>query len=372
DISVDTPNVNTYVNTTFNFLNGFNYFYDYDNGFVGFQWNGRVPGTYGNATPGMALQGTFAIADGFATTFPLYLTSGNQAGTPTTLALAGAATFAGVISGTGGLTFSGGNATVTGANTYFGGTTINGGTVSVPADAAFGDPSGGLFLNSGTIAALAPMTSARPIALTGSNAIATNGNAVGLSGAITGTGGLAIAGGGTVTLTGANSYTGATSVTGSTLAVAPGALSGSSLALNDAALLALGTITYGGPLVLAGSADVINAGSYQVTINGSLSGAAALTTIGNVQVAGDLLIAGAHVVQQGTFVTNGTLNATSLSVGSAGTLGGTGTIAAPTAIAGTLAPGSSPGTITFLAPVTQLPGPRLAIDIDGTGTGNGA
>jgi len=371
DISVDTPNVNTYVNTTFNFLNGFNYFYDYDNGFVGFQWNGKVANEYGTQTPGIALQGTFAIADGFTTTFPLYLTSNNQAGTPTTLALAGSATFAGVISGTGGLTYAGGSATVTGANTYFGGTTINGGTVSVPADSAFGDPSGGLFLNSGTVGALAPLSSARPIALTGSNAIATNGNAVALSGPITGTGGLAIGGGGTVTLTGVNSYAGPTSVTATTLAVGTGALAGSSLTLTNAALLALGTITYGGALTLAGTSDVINAGGYQVTINGSLSGNAALTTIGNVQVAGDLLIAGAHVVQQGTFVSNGTLSASSLAVASGGTLGGTGTIAAPTAIAGTLAPGNSPGTITFLAPVTQLPGSKLAIDIDGTGTGNG-
>ena len=54
------------------------------------------------------------------------------------------------------------------------------------------------------------------------------------------------------------------------------------------------------------------------------------------------------------------------------TLRGTGTITTPTTILGTLAPGNSPGTLTFTAPLTLTPGATLALDIDGTGTGTGA
>ncbi len=39
---------------------------------------------------------------------------------------------------------------------------------------------------------------------------------------------------------------------------------------------------------------------------------------------------------------------------------------------GTLAPGNSPGTLTFAAPVVMAPGSTLSLDIDGTGTGAGA
>ena len=69
---------------------------------------------------------------------------------------------------------------------------------------------------------------------------------------------------------------------------------------------------------------------------------------------------------------HGTVSAPFLMVGARASLGGTGTVNAPTAIAGTLAPGASPGTLTFTAPVALLPGARFAVELDGPGTGTGA
>ncbi|MEX1147447.1 MAG: autotransporter domain-containing protein, partial [Sphingomonadales bacterium] len=51
---------------------------------------------------------------------------------------------------------------------------------------------------------------------------------------------------------------------------------------------------------------------------------------------------------------------------------GSGTINGQTEVSGRLAPGNSPGTLTFTESVVQLPGSTLQIDIDGTGTGEGA
>ena len=57
-----------------------------------------------------------------------------------------------------------------------------------------------------------------------------------------------------------------------------------------------------------------------------------------------------------------------------GILRGTGAIRGATTVqsGGTLAPGNSPGTLTFGAPVVMAAGSTLSLDIDGTGTGNGA
>ena len=61
-----------------------------------------------------------------------------------------AATFSGVISGSGGLTLAGaGTTTLSGTNTYTGGTTLTAGTVDVSADSNLGDASGGVTLDRG-------------------------------------------------------------------------------------------------------------------------------------------------------------------------------------------------------------------------------
>jgi len=67
----------------------------------------------------------------------------------------------------------------------------------------------------------------------------------------------------------------------------------------------------------------------------------------------DILAGGPLIVEQG------------------GTLGGEGLIANPTTIHGTLAPGQSPGMLTFAAPVTMTAGSKLEIEIDGPSTTSG-
>ena len=75
--------------------------------------------------------------------------------------------------------------------------------------------------------------------------------------------------------------------------------------------------------------------------------------------------AGATLAVDGSIVSPVTVN---------GTLRGTGLIGGSTTIAGggILAPGDSPGTLTFAAPVVMAPGSALQLDIDGVGTGTGA
>ncbi|HUO88023.1 MAG TPA: autotransporter domain-containing protein [Rhizomicrobium sp.] len=90
----------------------------------------------------------------------------------------------------------------------------------------------------------------------------------------------------------------------------------------------------------------------------------------SIPLGADLTAFGGAMVTAGRLVVNGNLAARSLSIGAGGTLSGTGTIDAPATIGGTLHPGNSPGTLTFTQPVVQSG--TLALDIDGTGTGNGA
>jgi hypothetical protein len=40
-----------FVNTSVNFLNGFDYLYDADGGFVGFRWTGHAAPTIGKVVP---------------------------------------------------------------------------------------------------------------------------------------------------------------------------------------------------------------------------------------------------------------------------------------------------------------------------------
>jgi fibronectin-binding autotransporter adhesin len=117
-------------------------------------------------------------------------------------------------------------------------------------------------------------------------------------------------------------------------------------------------------LILTRASDTF-AGSF--TGNGSVTLASGAETL-----TGTSTIGGTLAVDSGTLHQNGTFTAGAVAVASGGTLRGTGLIAAPTSVNGVLAPGNSPGTMTFTAPVTLSSSATLALDIDGTGTGNGA
>ena len=53
------PNNPPFLNTTYHFLNTFNYFYDASNGFIGLQTLSSTPAQYASSTPGMSVQGVF-------------------------------------------------------------------------------------------------------------------------------------------------------------------------------------------------------------------------------------------------------------------------------------------------------------------------
>ncbi len=101
-------------------------------------------------------------------------------------------------------------------------------------------------------------------------------------------------------------------------------------------------------------------------------------TITNSGIGGQITFAGANTYTGPTTIEAGATLAVDGSIVSpvsvSGTLRGTGTVGGATTVqsGGTLAPGNSPGTLTFLAPVVMTPGSTLSLDIDGPGTGTGA
>ncbi|MCX6873870.1 MAG: autotransporter-associated beta strand repeat-containing protein [Verrucomicrobia bacterium] len=203
-------------------------------------------------------------------------------------------TFAGLISGFGGLTKAGtGTLTLTGANTYTGGTTISAGTLRPSGGAAIPDTSpvtlsntAGAILNlfgtNETIGSLAGGGGSGGNVALGSATLTTGGDnsSTTYAGIISGSGGLTKAGTGTLTLTGANAYTGNTTVSVGTLALA-------NAYLNDTATL---TIASGGVLNLThGNTDIVGtlviAGVTQPNgLYGSTNTGGAITGTGKIQV----------------------------------------------------------------------------------------
>ena len=76
-------------------------------------------------------------------------------------------------------------------------------------------------------------------------------------------------------------------------------------------------------------------------------------------------------VVTGRLVVNGPLSGGSLTVRGSGTLGGRGLITTLSRIEGRLAPGESPGVLTFMAPVIMASGSTLEIEVDGAALGSG-
>ena len=136
-------------------------------------------------------------------------------------------------SGTGTFTQSGGiNTTVVGlelgctATAASGSYNLNGGTL-VTSAVSQGSGSATFNFGGGTLQASAALSTTLPMTLTGtggSASVNTNGNAVTLSGALSGPGGLNKLGLGTLTLSGLNGYAGLTAVEGGTLWLGTAAL----------------------------------------------------------------------------------------------------------------------------------------------------
>ena len=319
-----------FVNTGRQFFSGFDYLYDYENGYVGYYWTGAVSSLYGGSTPGLALTGPVNLPNGFTSSFATFLMG------PTTLMQTGTGTLSGIISGTGGLTIGGGQVNLTGVNTYFGGTTVTGGAIlGINADSGLGDSSGRLTLNNGTLAALVDLTLARRVTLdAGGGTFNTNGNNITLATGVTGVGGLTKAGLGVLTLEGANRYTGGTTVAAGTLD-----LTGSMI--GSLSILAGATFTTTGGWALAAGDFFSNAGTY-------------------------LSLGGGPLVNRGMLVNNGALTT---NLDNSGRLSGTGTITGivNNLTGGIVAPGNSIGTLSVVGSYTQAPGSFYQVETNSAG-----
>lgn len=275
---------------------------------------------------------------------------------------AASGTFSGTVSGAGGLAIVGGQMALTGTNSYAGGTIVSNAGLTVASDRSLGAADGALVLQDATLTFGGATTGTRTTTLGGVDTINTGGNAVVLNGAIGGTGALAATGGGSLTLGATNTYAGGTSVNGGTiLRIGSDAALGtaaSALLLQNGTLQATANLTSARDVLVAGPSR-IDGNGFQVGLTGTIYGQS-----GNAYTAiatGGLRLTGALALDPNSFtVTQGAL------------LRGTGTFNRAVTVAGTLAPGNSPGTMTFNAPVTIAPTGTLSIDIDGTGTGTGA
>ena len=179
---------------------------------------------------------------------PMNLNLTGAGGNATVDTTGGSIGLSGNLSGSGGLTKVGaGMLMLTGLNTYSGGATISAGVLNINGDAAIGVANGALgFSGNGTLqagAAVITLSSSRAISIANgiTGAIDSNGNALAISGAISGGGSLAKVGAGMLALDGSNSYAGTTIVSGGTLQIGPtGSIAAvSTISVNDNSTLAV-------------------------------------------------------------------------------------------------------------------------------------
>jgi autotransporter-associated beta strand protein len=254
-----------------------------------------------------------------------------------TIAETNSQTYAGVISGAGGLTKSGtGTMTLSASNTHTGGTTINAGTVAISNGSAFGSNTVTFGSNGTTVAALASVRVTNNYALTGNGTMDVGANVLTNSGVISGAGNLTKAGAGTMVLSGSNNFSGTTTVSAGVLALSnTNALSGSTLAYSSAgtiSFLSLTGVNLGGlqgstNLALtnaSGTALALSVGgnSSNTTYSGALSGGGSLIKTGT----GTLALSGNSSFTGATTISNGAVRVSSAN-GLGATNGGTTVIA---------------------------------------------
>jgi outer membrane autotransporter protein len=130
-----------------------------------------------------------------------------------------------------------------------------------------------------------------------------------------------------------------------------------------------------GPVGMSGTGTyTVGAGGGNTTwvVDFTSQGGLDKTGSGTLAIMSDVTFQQGSSVTGGLLAVDGSLTTPTLRVGERGTLGGTGALVSDVTVAGMLAPGNSPGTLTVTGDVTLTSTATTQIEIDGTGTGNGA
>ena len=339
---------------------------------------------------GVAVNGTFDISatDAGASINALSGSGGVTLGARTLTLTNASGSFSGDISGAGGLVLAGGTQTLAGANSSTGGTAVLGGTLALTGAGTLGAPSAMLAVSGGRLDLVGTRQTVSVLRLNGGVIDDSAGGGAleastfdissgAISAALGGRGAVTVSGPGATTLSGVNTYTGGTSVNNAHLAIKGDAALGGSrggLALNNATLTILGDMNSERPIVIAPGGGAINTNGFTANLNGPITLDGDLSTggAGKISFSSVAQGSGGLSIGEGLFANNGVISARSVTVGRNATLRGVGVINAPTTVSGTLAPGNSPGTLTFNAALTLQAGATSQFDIDGLETGAGA
>ncbi len=357
--------------------------------------------TYSGAT--QVNSGTLQIGNG-GTTGSITSTSGVTNNATLAYNRSDAITAGYVISGTGSVVQNGtGTLTLSGSNTYSGGTTLNSGTLAVSNGSGLG--TGTLTAANGTTVALqASFSNAITVSGTGASVTLTSNQASGGYGSnITGSADqtLTISGAGGQSVNFNNTTRQFTNFLG-TVNVASGAslvdrsstttwtnggdgtlfrVDGS-VSSRNGGNWALGGLTGSGTLSMGGSgsngiglnytigarndANDIFSGVIQDgdTVNGKVVSVTKVGT-GTQTFSGANTYTGPTNITGGKLLVNGSIGVSTVTVDSGATLGGSGTIGGATTVNGTLAPGNSPGVLSFSNGLSLGSGATSSFEING-------
>ena len=291
--------------------------------------------------------------------------------------------FAGIISGTGGLIKTGtGTQTLSGGNSFTGKVQINQGTLSIGAESGLGGTVASLTADQlqfagGTLAVNTgfAMSNNRGITLNsgGGTIDVASGQTLGIGGVITGANNLTKSGSGTLTLSGANNYSGGTTISEGTLQLGngstTGALSASSSIINNGTLAFNRSIavTQGTDFgLISGSGAVTTIGTGALTLGGdnTYSGTTTVATGGRLDVAVSANALGSTAA--GTIVNSGgQLRLQNVTIGAeALTISGTGISGSVGAIRGGSGSSTYGGKVTLAANATLFTSGAVGLTFD--------
>ena len=282
--------------------------------------------------------------------------------------------------------------TLAGTNGYTGATTISTGTLALAGTGSIAASSQVNLTNAGTAFDISGTTAGASIVslagVSGSNVTLgtqtltiTNGNALDIYyGAIGGSGGLTVTGG-IAELGGTNTYTGVTTINNGAHLVLQGtaAISSSSRVINNGTfdLSAMNVDSSIKSLAGTDNSALLGLGSHTLTLTaandtyaGFISGTGGLTLAsGTETLTGTIGYSGATTINGGTLVVNTSLASSSgVTVNPGGTLAGTGAVGNTSIVGGTFAPGSgTPGSsMTVDGALGLTAASTYAVNIDPT------